>query len=257
MLTLIAESKTMLDEQQVITPEELSRHMPVRAEQASRIIEHLEQLSQAELIKDTKLTPSLALKLRQMLHGFHNTGFGLQAIEAFTGVVFKGLDYNSLASESKTLCQSDVRIVSSLYGLLRPDDIIKPYRLDFSAKAAPDGSSLAFYWKLATTIDTVRAVIDGGHAEILNLLPADAAKCIDWKAVKRFCKVWKADFTEITDGGEAKTPNAGKLKTMRGKLLRQILSQGITNTADLKNIQTDDYICEGTPTYPDHLQFLC
>lgn len=232
-------------------------HRPAGEDRAARIMKGLEGLTAQELAAETGFSPSLAAKLREMVYEFPNKTTGQTAIESFTGVVFKALDYESLPEGARTLCSRDVRIISSLYGLLRPDDIIKPYRLDFTTKAAPDGSALSSFWKKDVTIGLVRTLMDEGHGELLNLLPADAAKCIDWKVVKRFCKVWKADFAEITEGDRSRTPSAGKLKTMRGKLLRQILCDGIADTEQLKTVRSDDYMCEGTPVYPDHLQFIC
>lgn len=257
MLILIAESKTMLDEQRVIPTEELENHTPAGEGRAAEIAGYLSSLSQPELMALTGFSASLTAKLRQMLYDFPNKALGQAAINAFTGVVFKALNYDTLSPWSKSLCDRDVRIISSLYGFLRPTDIVKPYRLDFTTKGAPGGVTLNSFWKKDATIQLVRAIKNEGVSEVLNLLPSDAAKCIDWKLVKRFCKVWKVDFVEIAEGGKPKTPPANKLKTMRGTLLRQILSEDIASISELKSVTSDDYFCEGTPVYPDHLQFIC
>lgn len=257
MLILIAESKTMREEQQPIAPGDFKAHTPAGEAAAAEIMHRLEALPQAELMAETGLSATLATKLRKQIYEFPNKALGLKAIEAFTGVVFKALKYDALSPREQDLCGSDVRIISSLYGLLRPDDIIKPYRLDFTIKAAPDGTALNTFWRKDATIALVKTLREQPGAEILNLLPADAAKCIDWKLVKRFCKVWKVDFVELTDGGSARTPAANKLKTMRGTLLRQILREGMRSVADLRGIQSEDFLFEGTPVYPDHLQFIC
>lgn len=257
MLILIAESKTMSEEQQPVSAEFLKTREPAGEGRAEQIMDNLEKLSQPELIAETGLSASLAARLRQMIYEFPNKTLGRKAIEAYTGVVFKALDYDTLDARAQSMCDSDVRIISSLYGILRPGDIIKPYRLDFTAKAAPDGAMLCSFWKKDATVQLVRTIQDEGFGEILNLLPADAAKCIDWKIVKRFCKVWKVDFVEMAEDGRAKTPSANRLKTMRGKLLRHILCEGISCVASLKTVTSDDFICEGTPVYPDHLRFIC
>lgn len=257
MLTLIAESKTMFDEQHLVTQKEFKDHSPVSEEQAALIMHRLGQLSQPDLIAQTGLSPSLAAKLRQSIYEFPNKALGMKAIAAYTGVVFKALDYDSLDAQAKQECQQNVRIISSLYGFLRPDDIIKPYRLDFTTKAAPDAKPLNTFWKSTVTIQLVKTIREQGHREVLDLLPSDASKCIDWKIVKKFCKVWKVDFAEITEGEKIKTPSATKLKTARGKLLRQILCDRINDITALKNIKSDDFFYEGTPVYPDHLRFLC
>ena len=256
MLILIAESKTMLVDQHPVSAEYLGAHMPEGEDAAADIVRRLAELSQPDLIADTGFSATLAARVRRMLYEFPNKALGLNAIEAYTGVVFKALDYATLSAEARAMCQKEVRIISSLYGLLRPDDVIKPYRLDFTTKAAPNGGALNAFLRKDVTIDLVKTITAAGHTDVLNLLPADAAKCVNWKVVRKFCKVWKADFVEIGDGDTFKTPNATKLKTMRGKLLRQILTDGIATAAALQTVHSDDYFCLGTPEYPDHLRFI-
>lgn len=257
MIILIAESKTMLEEGRSVSAESLEMHLPAGESQASEIMNNLERMSQSELIAETGFSASLAAKFRQMIYEFPNKLLGMKAIEAFTGVVFKALQYETMPESARSRCEKDVRIISSLYGFLRPDDIIKPYRLDFTTKVAPEGKALNSFWKKDVTVRLVRALRQTGQDEVLNLLPADAAKCIDWKTVKRFCKVWKGDFVELTEGDRTKTPTATKLKTMRGKLLRHLLCNDIRDVSALKSVETDDFFCQGTPIYPDHLLFLC
>ena len=261
MLILIAESKTMKTEERPVTPQSWSMHAPADEKRAERIMDTLADLTVPELASRLKLSGSLAVKMHKMVYEFKNKALGIEAIDAYTGVVFKALRFDELSAAAKRECIEDVRIISSLYGFLRPDDIIKPYRLDFTAKGEWGGSgvekTLAAFWKQYATIQLVNKLNDGNYTEILDLLPGDAGKCIDWKITKRFAKVWKVDFVELQEGGVRKTPNAGKLKTMRGELLRQILEEGVKTVAEVKQLASDHYVCEGTPVYPDHLSFLC
>ena len=257
LLVLIAESKTMRDNEEIVSPEFWTEHIPAGELPADEIMKRLERLNAAELSQQLGLSSSLAAKMSRMIYEFPNKTLGLKAIDAYTGVVFRALRYDELDRAAKARCDSDVRIVSSLYGLLRPSDIIKPYRLDFTSKAAPGDKALNVYLKKDVTVQLVRTLRDGAYTDILNLLPSDAAKCIDWKVVKSFCKVWKADFVEVTDGGATRTPAANKLKTMRGTLLRQIATEDISDIEALRHCVSDTYVCEGTPEYPDHLRFLC
>lgn len=198
--------------------------------------------------------------MHNMIYEFGFKLTGNRAIDAYTGVVFRALDYDSLSPEAKTRCDAEVSIISSLYGWLQPSDIIKPYRLDFTSKLEEGpsaGQALNSFWRKDVTKALVKKLESSHTTEILNLLPGDAAKCIDWKLVKRFAKVWKVDFQEIKEGGVMKTPTAEKLKALRGTLLRQILTDGIQDAETLKLASSPQYVCEGTPIYPDHLQFLC
>lgn len=255
MLILIAESKTMAAEVEVAAAD-YEAHKPAAEADADAIMENFAKMSAPDVAAMTKLTLSLAAKMRLYAYEFPNKRTGNKAIEAFTGVVFDALDYASLSSEGRERCQKNVGIISSLYGFLNPEDIIKNYRLDFTSSLLPPaGNEMTAYafQKKSATINLVRRLKEENHTSILNLMPGDASKCIDWKLVKNFAKVWKVDFT---DAATDKTPNAGRLKTLRGLLLRQLLEEGVSDPEALKSIVSDHYLCTGTPHYPDHLHFL-
>lgn len=254
MLILIAESKTMTPCNQVISTEEFSLHRPLFDSLAGNIMSGLEGRTVEELAASIGISSSLARQMKTMIYEFPNKSLGEMAIKAYTGVVFKALNYCSLSVEAQTRCLRDVKIISSLYGWLNSDDIIKSYRTEFKSEIAPLSTPLWKYYRQHNTIALGKYLSTNGYTEILHLLPGDAAKSIDWKTIKRFAKVYKADFVEVSENGE-KTPNAGKLKKLRGELLRDILSSGITKVADLKNIEGENYIFEGTPIYHDHLRF--
>ena len=260
MLILIAESKTMLPGEKNVEKQQFAAHTPICETLADEIMESLKDLTVGELMEQTGLSASLAVKMQKMIYEFSFKATGNMAIEAYTGVVFKALDYTSLSDEAKGRCINKVRIISSLYGWLRPDDIVKTYRLDFTTRLE-EGPSAArtmnTFWRTEVSKCLVKALQSQDCNSILNLLPADAAKCIDWKTVKRFAKVWKVDFSEMREGGIMKTPNAGRLKTLRGYLLRQILEEDIKDPQGLLHTASPHYVCEGTPKYPDHLSFLC
>ena len=260
MIILIAESKTMLASEREVSPQEYQLHKPIYEEIASEIMESLAAESAAELASMLKLSGSLAAKMKKMIYEFGYKGSGNPAIEAFTGVVFRSLDFASLPDEAKERCATEVRIISSLYGWLRPFDIVKPYRLDFTSRleVGPSGGrALNSFWRMDVTKALVKKLQGDNATEIIDLLPGDASKCIDWKLVKRFAKVWKVDFQEIREGGAMKTPTAERLKAMRGLLLRQILIEDIRDVGALMHTSSPSYVCEGTPVYPDHLRFLC
>lgn len=260
MVILIAESKTMLTAEKPVSAHQLATSTPLYSETVADIMESLRSLPLAELASQLKLSMSLAAKMQKMIYEFPFKLTGNTAIEAFTGVVFKALDYASLSPDAKDRCEAHVRIISSLYGWLRPLDVIKPYRLDFTSRldeGPSEGKTLNAFWRMDVTKALVKTLNDGHETEIINLLPGDAAKCIDWKLVKRFAKVWKVDFQEIREGDVLKTPTAERLKALRGSLLRQILTDGISRASDLLHTSSDRYVCEGTPVYPDHFRFLC
>ncbi|MDE6650676.1 MAG: YaaA family protein [Muribaculaceae bacterium] len=255
MITLIAESKTMDDREVTVSPETYEHHKPSGEAGAGEIMQRVAAMSAPEIACLIKISIPMAAKVARMAYEFPNKLTGILAIESFTGVVFRAFDYHGLSPEEKDRAGRNVRIISSLYGWLRPDDIIKPYRFDFNTDIAPDDKALSAFWRKDVTIELVKCLQAQGEKSILNLLPADASKCIDWKLVKRFAKVWKVDFKEPKDGSGWRTPHAGRLKTLRGELLRCIITQDISDPSMLLTLTTDNMIPLATPDYPDHIAF--
>ena len=114
MLILIAESKTMSPRENTVAPEEYAAHMPVCEPDAGRIMELLHGMTADELLRETKLSRAMTARLQQMVYEFPNKSRGYKAIEAYTGVVFKALDYKTLDDVGRTALADRVRIILSL-----------------------------------------------------------------------------------------------------------------------------------------------
>lgn len=244
MLILIAESKTMAACDVAVSPGEYAFHRPAFDDTADDIMAALRGSTAEELSQVVKISPALARRLVQMIYDFPNKSTGRKAVQSYTGVVFRSLGYDSLSDSSRADLCGRVRIVSSLYGWLRPDDIIKPYRFDFTTALAPGGVTFARYWRDALSECLMRDLRNMDCGDVLDLLPGDAMRCIDLKRCADACRIWKVDFREVRPGGVMRTPNAGRLKTLRGRLLRQIASEGITAPEGLRGLSSDDYYCD-------------
>lgn len=255
MLILIAESKTMTACSNRIQNSALNKHKPMLDTAANAEMEYLDKFSVAELAPKIGISVALAQSMKKMIFEFPNKSLGEAALYAYTGVVFKALEPASLSPSAILNANKNLRLISSLYGWLRPDDIIKSYRLEFKCKANPESIPTYNYLKPEIT-SALSVYLEANHCcEILDLMPADAAKCIDWKSLKTGTKVWKVDFVETIDGIE-KTPNAGKLKKLRGTLLRQILSENIYNITSLADLESEDYIYDKTDSKNHRIRFI-
>lgn len=254
MIILIAESKTMEKRELEFSSECYEANKPVGEKEADEIMGQIKEMEISDISSVVKISNDLAVNLRRMAYEFPNKSMGFRAIEAFTGVVFRKLDYRSLSETDKEWTASNVRIISSLYGWLKPEDIIKPYRMEYNAPVSPDDTPLSTYWRGKVTIQLVRDLQASGKTQILNLLPADAAKCVDWKIVKRFAKVWKVDFKE-QNGESLRTPYAEKLKALRGELLRNIIINRLTTPQQIYSVENDNMLPIYDYEYPDRLAF--
>ena len=256
-MILIAESKTMASAETDVSREELAECRPQFDGIANAIMDSLRERTPEQLAAEAGITLWLAASLRRMIYEFPNKSTGLRAIEAFTGVVFRQLRLAGYDAAQKKFLQDNVRIVSSLYGWLRPDDIVKPYRFDFKSHVAPLGETLMKYWKKDVTIAMAQELRAKGDTVIIDLLPSDAAKCVDWKLIKQFANVYKVDF-KMYDGTDVmKTPNAGRLKELRGRLLDLIVRNGISSPADIASMESSDFMPDPAgPRYPSYLSFV-
>lgn len=256
MIILIAESKTMASELKPVSDSVYREHKPIYEDIADNVMNSLEDDSVDELSESIKISIKMARDVKRMVYEFSNKSAGLPAIGSFTGVVFRQLHLNEYTPEQAAFISRNVRIISSLYGWLRPDDIIKTYRFDFDTKLAPGGISFKKFWKKDVTIALVKMIEATGEKEILNLLPADASACIDWKLVKRFADMIKVEFKEPSGPDTMKTPNAGRLKELRGRLLDQIIKEGITDSRQLQSLSSPHYDGLGELTHPGYFYFL-
>jgi len=210
---------------------------PCFLSQAERLVRKLRRFSQAELMELMAISPALA-ELNQQRFRQWQTPFSLdnakQALFAFTGDVYDGLAAHSLGKRELTFAQQHLRILSGLYGYLRPLDLIQPYRLEMGRAVATAGArNLVQLWR-----EPVTAALNAEPANVLvNLASQEYAKAIDLKALE------KTMVTPIF-----KEEKQGQLKIIsfyakkaRGSMARFILRQRIKTAADLLAFAEDGY----------------
>lgn len=253
MITLIAESKTMRTDLRPVQHPQFPEGEP----QADEICARIASMSVAQIAAALKVSPAMAIRSRQFALEFIDKHFGLSAIDAFTGVVFRYLDPAGLNAGAREFAAHKLRIISSLYSLLRPDDTVRPYRTDYSSRIAPGDVPLSRWQKGKSTIRLVAALRAEATSEILDLMPAEAAKCFDWKVLCKFAKRHEVRLREMVDAHTVRTPSSNRLKQMRGLLLREIIEKRITSTEELKRLESDNFAYTGEDEEKGVLTFLC
>ena len=159
-----------------------------------------------------------------------------QAVYAFSGDVYRGLDAYSIDSSKIDFLQNSVRIISGLYGIIKPLDLIQPYRLEMGTKLAFDSNkNLYDYWRKKIT-EQLNLELDD-EEPILNLASNEYFKVIDTKVIKT--DVYSANFKQFKNG-EFKTI-AIFSKKARGMMTRFIIDNDITDITDVKSFNYDGY----------------
>ena len=160
-----------------------------------------------------------------------------QAVYAFSGDVYRGLDAYSIDDYKIDFMQSTVRIISGLYGLIKPLDLIQPYRLEMGTKLSFDNNkNLYEYWreKISNQLN-----LELSESEpVLNLASNEYFKAIDTKVIKS--DVYSANFKQLKDGNYKTI--AIFSKKARGMMTRFIIDNNITNISDIKSFDYDGYM---------------
>ncbi len=158
------------------------------------------------------------------------------AVYAFSGDVYKGLDAYTIPTEKIGTLQNTVRILSGLYGLLKPTDLIQPYRLEMGTKM-PVGTKKNLYefWKK----DITKALNDELEDDelFLNLASNEYFKAVDKKALK--VQVVTANFKDLKNG-EYKIISFFA-KEARGLMARYIVDTNAQTVDDLKGFNYGGY----------------
>ena len=160
-----------------------------------------------------------------------------QAVYAFSGDVYRGLDAYSIDNSKIDFMQSSVRIISGLYGLVKPLDLIQPYRLEMGTKISFDNNNNLYeYWREKITNQLKSELSE--NETVLNLASNEYFKAIDTKVIKS--NVYSANFKQLKDGNYKTI--AIFSKKARGMMTRYIIDNNITEINSIKSFDYDGYV---------------
>lgn len=161
-----------------------------------------------------------------------------QAILAFNGDVYQGMNASALSEEKLKLAQSKLRILSGLYGVLKPLDLIQPYRLEMGTKLKYYKSKdLYAFWNPVITKKINEAVAQSGSNVLVNLASVEYFKSIDRKKLK--AEIVTPDFKEFKNGNY--TMISIFAKRARGLMTHYIIENDISDPADLVAFDYEGY----------------
>ncbi len=161
-----------------------------------------------------------------------------QAALTFAGDVYRGLNAGTLKKGDLEFAQDHLRILSGLYGLLRPLDGIQPYRLEMGSRLKnPRGANLHAFWGPVIAGELDKAVKAHDDPTIVCLASNEYAKAVDRKALKsRFIMM---NFKEVKDG-KARAMMIF-VKQARGMMARWAIEKRISRAEDLKTFTVGGY----------------
>lgn len=210
-------------------------------EEASQLAEQLKNYSPADLMQLMKISRSLAELNTERFFKWHwpfNESEGRPAILAFNGEAYNGLQARTFSTEELNTAQHHLRILSGLYGLLRPLDLILPYRLEMGIKLKnPKGKDLYQFWGDKITMQLNKDLADGGHKALVNLASQEYFKAINPKKIE--VPIITPVFKEYKNG--AFKVISVYAKKARGMMTRFIIQNQLTDPEELKAFDLDGY----------------
>ena len=236
MLIVLSPAKT-LDLDSPVTTKLHTR--PDFLDRSAMLIARLRRLSPGQVGELMTISDALAhLNVGRYASWGEHADEARQAIMAFNGDVYAGFDARSLKPAQLAFAQDHVRILSGLYGVLRPLDLIHPHRLEMGTRLDnPDGKDLYAFWGARVTDTLNEAIAATGSTELVNLASEEYFKSV---------KPTLLDVPVITPVFEDFKNGKYKIisffaKRARGLMARYAAVKGITEAAKLKRFKVDGY----------------
>jgi uncharacterized protein len=234
---------------------EVARTQPRMSDDIAALAKATVKLSRADIAKMMHLSEKLAdlnWHRFQALKSTLDSDETLQAVLAFNGDVYQGLSARQLNRDDLDWAQEHVRILSGLYGVLRPLDSIAPYRLEMGTKMKTKrGTSLYDYWgsKISDALNADLA--KDMDPVVVNLASTEYFRAVDKKTLT--ARLVTCHFKEIKDG-EARVLSF-YAKKARGMMARFAIKGRIDRPDGLKDFAVEDYRFDQSLSNPNDWVF--
>jgi cytoplasmic iron level regulating protein YaaA (DUF328/UPF0246 family) len=238
MKVLLSPAKSINENCQIIGDYTL----PIFENDAQKIVRKLKKFKTTEIMNLMSVSAEIAqlnvnrFKNWTKAESSENNQF-FQTIRAFSGEVYRGFNTESISLDNLEKVNDTIRILSGLYGYLRPFDLISPYRLEMGTKFSPDLKSKNLYdfWNSKVTNALNKELTLG--EEVINLASAEYYKVIVQKKIKS--RIITPIFKEFKNGQFSIVMMYAK--HARGSMARYIIDQDIKDSEKLKFYNTDKY----------------
>lgn len=208
-------------------------------EHSSKLNKTLKTLSKKKLSELMKISDDLAFlnyERNQSWQSDFTLDNAKQAVFAFTGEVYRGLDVNTISEEKLPLLQERLRILSGLYGVLKPLDLIQPYRLEMGTKLQVDSAENLYKFWGNTLAESLNEEMREGEF-LVNLASTEYFKAVPKKALKM--PIITPVFKELK--GDTYKVVAVYAKKARGLMTRYIIDKNIETKEELKGFDVNGY----------------
>ena len=248
MIILLSPAKTL----DFDTPFEDEPTRPRFLLDAGRIARAAAKLTADDLAGLMHISDDLATLNRKRFRGFARAP-KRPAIRAFAGDVYRGFDATSADPDTIAFAQDHLRILSGLYGLLRPLDEIRPYRLEMGTRWSPEGGKLTDHWDDKVARELAKQLRAEGSHLVLNLASNEYFAVVKGRLPKK-ARIIAPDFRVRTAKGLQFQSFTAKVA--RGAMARWVCEERIADPAALPGFDRDGWRFDADGSTPDTPLFV-
>lgn len=254
MIAILSPAKKLDFETEISSSLKFSQ--PIFLDDSQELIDVLKTKSAKEIGQLMKLSPTLSelnFDRYQTWTKKHNKKNARQNVLSFNGAAYGGLDAPSLSEEDLLYSQNHLRVLSGLYGILKPLDLLQAYRLEMGTRLKTDkGTNLYQFWGEKVS-DVLKKELKKQGNVLVNLASNEYSKVLKLKDFD--ARVITCHFKDMSKSGEYKTIMT-YAKTARGLMTRYIIKNKLTKPEDLIAFDYKGYFYSEANSSDNELTFL-
>lgn len=240
MITIISPTTTMNFNKNI----KLNKSsLPIFSDEVDYLIDLLKSLSTSDIKNLMSLSDELSnLNFNRYSNFNKPDNDKLQSILAFDGEVFNSMDTSNFNDLDIDFANKSLRILSGLYGVLRPLDVIQPYRLEMKTKLTNNcGKGLYKFWKSKITNHIMNELKNHDNPVLVNLASSEYIKCIDLKLLRQSYKFVDIVFKEHNPTDDTYKVKGLYAKKARGYMVEYIVKNKVNDIKSLKLFNKEGY----------------
>ena len=252
MISVLSPAKTLDFDSSFTTP---TLTQPIFFDESLELVKLLHSLTPTDIAHLLKISDSLAqlnFQRYQKFSAFFSRENSKPAITTFRGDVYKAFEREKFTDLDYSFAQKKVRILSGLYGILKPLDGIQPYRLEMGTKLAnSQGKNLYSFWKNKVTEHLNQTLREDKNPVLLNLASKEYISVVDHQ---------KLDFPMINIVFKERKKDTLKVipiqaKRARGIMVNWIIKNRVNSLEELLNFSEDRYTYQANISSPSEYIF--
>jgi cytoplasmic iron level regulating protein YaaA (DUF328/UPF0246 family) len=215
--------------------------LPILLEKTKILARQLKSMDHQELSQLMKTSERLTESTYQLIHNFSHPfspDNAKQSIFTFQGAAYNAIQADLYTNEQLRHAQQHLIILSGFYGILRPLDLMQPYRLEMGcSRAVGKAANLYQFWQKQVTESINQSVTESSDKVLVNLASKEYSKVVDKKRLQG--EMVTITFKQLHKGQFRTIPIHAK--KARGLMIHYVISERIDHAAKLKEFNLDGY----------------